>query len=187
MTENVADSTNIPATREEHRQGLRSVLRHYIFAADHKTIGKQYFFLSLVAVFTAIACPGSSVPSGMAHGTASVVCKSCSQCGAERDHDPGILFIAPHNPRHNHGFFCADYRALWALGHRLRYKSVRRRWLFRRSPASDSGLPARRLWCCCRHFSSPMAHPLPAGRLIRHSAPWGAIRGPERRWGGRFG
>jgi len=55
VTENVADSTNIPATREEHRQSLRSVLRHYMFAADHKTIGKQYFFLSLLAVFTAIA------------------------------------------------------------------------------------------------------------------------------------
>ena len=24
---------------------------------------------------------------------------------AKRDHDPGILLIAPHNPRHNYGFF----------------------------------------------------------------------------------
>jgi len=55
VTEDVAGSRNVPVECETAPHETINLLRKYVFGADHKTIGRQYFILALVAVFTAIA------------------------------------------------------------------------------------------------------------------------------------
>ena len=110
--------------------------RKYVFSLDHKVIGKQYYALALVAVFTGMVLswvmrihmvwPEAKIPG---------LDLALQDWSAGRRNDAGILSLAAHDARHVDGFLCSHQcafrrvRKLFSCRFRLAPKT----WLFRGS------------------------------------------------------
>ena len=96
-----------------HHGPPTSFIRKHVFSLDHKVIGKQYYALALVAVFTGMVLswimrihlvwPNAPIPL---LGALSKV-----GCARWRGH-AGILPFADDHARHAHGLLCFDERSL---------------------------------------------------------------------------